>query len=105
MATMINSYDEKIMNFDISEGFEAFINLFDEEEIKEMRAWLEEDDDEGYGYCYDFLDMPYTDGTYKTEQEKNEYIVMDYVKEWLVQNIRGNTRDGSEQLFNILYNM
>lgn len=26
---MFNSYDEKIMNFDVNEGYDAFVKLFD----------------------------------------------------------------------------
>ena len=86
---MFNSYDEKIMNFDVNEGYDAFINLFNEEEIKEMRECLEE--------SFDY--------SYVSEKELPEVIIIDYVREWLIQNIRGNTYDGTRKLFDILYMM
>lgn len=53
--------------------------------IDEMLIMLE-----NAGYMMDYLDMPYTDGTYKTEQEKARNIVeafMDVVME--VQEFEG----------------
>lgn len=89
---MTNSYDEKIMNFDVNEGYDAFVKLFNEEEIKEMRECLEE----SFEYC---------DYSSVSEKELPEVIIIDYVREWLIQNIRGNTYDGTRKLFNILYMM
>lgn len=91
MITMTTTHDEKIMNFNIAEGYKAFMKLFDENEIAEMRGWLE-----------DVLDYDYS---WATGNEANEGIIIDYVREWLIQNIRDNIISGSRQLFNIVYNV
>lgn len=85
------TYDEKIKNFDIANGYEAFINMFNEDEIDEMRRYIERE----YDYNYDWA----------TEKEANEGIIVDYVKEWLCENIRYISYNGTEQLFNIVYKM
>lgn len=90
--TMTTTHDDKIMNFDVANGYDAFMKLFNEDEIAEMRDWLEGDE---CGYDY----------SWATGDEANEGIVIDYVKEWLVQNIRNMTYSGTEQLFKIIYNM
>lgn len=82
---MTTTYKEKIMNFDIANGYEAFINMFDEKDIDEMRSYIERE----YGYDCSF----YT----------KEDTIVDYVKEWLCENVRNMRYDGTEQLFNIVY--
>ncbi len=91
MTTMTFSHDEKIMNFDVANGYEAFVSMFDGAEIAEMRDWLED------GFSYDY--------SWATGNEAESGIVIDYVKEWLCQNIRDMTYNGTEQLFKILYKM
>ena len=91
MATMITTHDEKIMNFNIAEGYEAFMKLFNENEIAEMRGWLEDELDYDYSWA--------------TGNEANKGIIFDYVREWLIQNIRNMTYDGTQQLFKIVYNV
>jgi hypothetical protein len=86
---MTNTYDEKIMNFDVNEGYEAFINMFDEDEIAEMNSYLERE----YGYDY----------SWASEKDAKESIIIDYVKECLCENIRYISYKGTEQLFNIVY--
>jgi hypothetical protein len=92
MATMTTTYDEKIMKFDITEGYDAFMKLFNEAEIAEMRRWLEHDHD----WLFDDAN---------NEQELRDGVVFAYVKEWLCENIRNEDIDGTEQLFNIIYKM
>ena len=75
----------------IAEGYEAFMKLFDENEIAEMRGWLERELDYDYSWA--------------TGNEANEGIIFDYVREWLIQNIRDNIISGSRQLFDIVYNV
>jgi hypothetical protein len=86
---MTNTYDEKIMNFDIANGYEAFINMFDEDEIAEMYSWLEREF--GYDYYWD------------SEKEAKEGIIVGYIQECLCENIRNMIYNGTEQLFNIVY--
>ena len=91
MATMIPTHDEKIMNFDIYEGHKAFMEMFDEDEIAEMRRWLERE----LGYDY----------SYNDDDEIDALVITDYVKEWLRQNIRDDIISGSRKLFNIVYDV
>lgn len=44
--------------------------------VERMAIRLEE-----RGLCLDYLDQPYTDGTYKTEQEKKRNIIEDFLGE------------------------
>ena len=85
------TYDEKIMNFNTGKGYDAFYDMFDDDEIYEMRSWLERE----YDYNYDWA----------TEKEARDLVAIDYVKEWLCDNIRNMRYDGTEQLFDIIYNM
>ena len=89
---MTNAHDGKIINFDVANGFDAFIKLFTDDEVAEMRSWLE-DDEIGYNYSWGSL------------EDTRDGIIVDYVKEWLCQNIRNLTYNGTEQLFKILYEM
>lgn len=93
----MNSYDDVIVNY-VGNDFEELAGMISEDDVVEMADWLEDE----CGYIYDFLDMPYTDGTYKTEKEKCEYIIADYIKEWLCMNIRNNTITGTKQLFRLV---
>lgn len=98
MTTMTNSYDEKIMNF-TGCFYEDLMALFTDDEVSQMRDWLEEE----FDYSYDFLEYDDGEGNYKTEAEKREYIVVDYIKEWLCANIKEGTRFGTRHLFEIVY--
>ena len=46
--------------------------------VEKMAIMLEEK-----GMCLDYLDFPYTDGTYKTEAEKKRNIIEDFLREYL----------------------
>lgn len=92
MAAMTTTHDEKIMNFDVAEGYEAFMKLFNEDEIAEMRRWLEHD-------CNWLFDDA------NNEQELKDGVVFAYVKEWLCENIHNRIIDGTEKLFKIVYKM
>jgi hypothetical protein len=100
MMAMTNTYDEKIMNFNGS-FFEDLMALFTDEEISEMRYWLEDE----IGYDYDFLEYDDGAGNYKTEEEKRNIIIVDYIRELLCVNIKSGTRSGTRHLFNIVYKM
>ena len=89
--TFTATQDEKIMNFNTDQGYDAFVAMFDEAEIAEMSSWLNRE----CGYDY----------SWSTQKEANEGIVVDYVKEWLCQNIRNSVTDGTEQLFTIVYDV
>lgn len=88
---MTTTYDEKIMNFDIANGYEAFVKMFEDDEISDMRDWLEREFDMDFSWI--------------SEKELAECVAIEYVKEWLVQNIRNMTYSGTEQLFSIIYKM
>lgn len=88
---MTTTYDEKIMNFKTVEGYDLFINMFDNDEIDEMRRYLER----VYGYNYPWA----------AEEEIKGLVAFDYVKEWLCDNIRNSIVDGTAQLFDIIYDM
>lgn len=52
---------------------------------------------EDCGMIFDYLDMPYTDGTYKTEEDKKQNIVEDFMNEVLaVQEFKGESSNGYE---------
>lgn len=88
---MTMSQNKKIMDFDVSLGYEAFVSIFNDEEIAEMDYYLRKE------YDYDYSYLP--------EKEMKECIIIDYVKEWLIENIRDISYNGTEQLFNIIYNL
>ena len=92
MATMTTTHDEKIMNFDIAEGYEAFMAMFNEDEIADMRRWLEL-----------YRDWLFDDAN--NEQELRDGVVFAYIKEWLCENIHNGTIDCTEKLFKIVYQM
>lgn len=87
----MKSHNKKIMDFDVSLGYEAFVSLFNDEEIAEMGYYLRKE------YDYDYSELP--------EEEAKECIIIDYVKELLIENIRDITYAGTEKLFNIIYNL
>ena len=93
MNNYTNTYDEKIMSFDIDEGYEAFMKLFDEDEIAEMRRWLERECECTYDYSY------------TTDDEADTLAIADYVKEMLIMNIREDINSGSRQLLNIVFDI
>lgn len=81
----MEAFDVKLRDgIDNGIPFLDIVDSFTDEEIQELRGWLEENCD----YCYDFLDMPYVDGTFKEEWEKRSYLVMDYVRELACGSIR-----------------
>ena len=96
MMNYTNTYDEKIMNF-TGCFYEDLMALFTDDEVSQMRWWLEDE----FDYYYDFLEYDDGEGNYKTEAEKREYIVVDYIKEWLCANIKAGTRSGTRHLFEI----
>ncbi len=85
---MVSSYDKKIMEFDVREGYNALMCMFDDDELEEMRKELENE----YGYDYSYITM----------KEAKECIIIDYVREWLMDNVRVMSLYGSSQLLDIL---
>lgn len=81
-----NNYDAKIMGY-TGENLEEFIALFTEEEIEEMREYVESCD-------WDFSD---------TDNPTEWDILSIYIKEWLVDNIRFSIVDGTKHLLRLLY--
>lgn len=57
------------------------VETMTDEEVREMEQYMEE-----VGLNLDFLDMPYTNGTYKTEQEKRQNIIEMYINEVMFIN-------------------
>lgn len=86
---MTTTHDEKIMKFNINNGFNEFVAMFDEKEIAEMRWWLER-----------YHDWLFDDAN--NEQELRDGVVSAYVKEWLCENIHNGTIDGTNHLFNLV---
>ena len=87
---MTNTHDEKIMNYK-SDSYRDFIGMFDADEVEEMRRYLEHN----YGYDY----------SYACESEVAELVAVDYIREWLIDNIRNITISGTEQLFKLVYHL
>ena len=86
-----NSYDEKIMKYE-GNKYNEFMTMFEKDEIEEMRYSLERNN----GYDYSYL----------SEREDAESIVMEYVKERLIDNIREMRDDGmNNALYNAVYNL
>lgn len=93
-----NSYDEKIINFDITKGYEAFVCMFTDDELQAMLEWLHRecwyDDDE------EFINEDRT--------LNKDRIILVYIHEWLIYDIRERWVDSTtEKLFEIvkeLYN-
>ena len=73
----------KIMNFDVADGYDAFINLFSFEDIYEMM---------------DEMDNDYSLYAFK---EVREEVIKDYIREWLVEQINDGTISGTRKLFDI----
>ena len=90
MIKMENSYDEKIMNYS-GNSYSEFMAMFEANEVEEMRKYLERN----YGYCYEWMEV----------NELTESVVIDYIKEWLIVNIRDMTLCGTEQLFKLVYGL
>ena len=86
---MVNSYEEKILKFDVRDGYNDLMCIFDEDEIEEMRKGLENE----YGYDYSYLTM----------EVAKEEIIIDFVREWLVDNVRVMSLYECQQLLDILY--
>jgi hypothetical protein len=82
-----NTHDKKIMEFDISKGYEAFIEIFTEEEKENIKQYMMR--------YYDFNedDMDY------------EGFIIEYIKYWLADNVYNLTFCGTEQLYKILFEM
>ena len=85
-----NSYEEKIMNYKGSDYLEL-VAEFDETEIEEMRKELER------SYDYDF--------SYAIENEVAELVVVEFIKEWLLDNIREQVIYGTEHLMKLYYSL
>lgn len=73
----------KIVDFDVANGYDAFINLFSFEDIYEMM----DDMDNDYS-LYAF-------------QEVREEVIKDYIREWLVEMINDGNIDEARKLFDI----
>ena len=86
---MVNSYEEKILKFDVRDGYNALMCIFDEDEIEEMRKGLENE----YGYDY----------SYTTMKEAKEDIIIDFVRAWIMDIVKEMSLYESKQLLDILY--
>lgn len=82
---MTNQFDEKIMNFDVANGRDAFIELFTYEDISGMLRLM---DNGSYGL-------------HNGPQEMIRSIITAYVKEWLVEAIDYGPNSRTRQLFDI----
>lgn len=82
-----NTYDKKIMEFDISKGYEAFIELFTEEEKENIKQYI-------VNHC-----------SYDEDSIDYEGSIIEYVKDWLIENINNLSYNGTEQLYKILFEM
>lgn len=85
-----NTYDEKIMNY-TGNNYNEFIALFDNDEVEEMRKYLERTFNEDFSYA--------------TEKEVAELVAVAYLKELLIENIRNHTYSGTEHLFKLFYSL
>lgn len=82
---MTTHFDEKIMNFDVANGYDAFMELFTMEDVCGMLEVM-------YGGEYDVDDI---------FQECKQDTIATYVKDWLVEAIKYDTIFGTRQLFNV----
>lgn len=57
------------------------MEILSDDDIKDMLCYLDE-----MGINMDFIDMPYVDGSYKTQEEKNLNIVESFINEVLFIN-------------------
>ena len=83
-----NTYDEKIMNFS-GECYGDLVAGFTADEVAEMEHYLAHE----YGWDFSYLE----------ESERAECIVIEYVREWLIEQIRNYTIYGTEHLFRLVY--
>jgi hypothetical protein len=86
-AMYYNTYDKKIMEFDISKGWDAFIEIFTEEEKENIKQYMMR----RYELNEDDIDY--------------EWWITEYIKDWLIDNVNNLCHDGTQQLYNILFNM
>lgn len=84
---MINSYDEKIMNWN-RQNFTELVNQMAEDEIADMNKWLSR------------LGHEIDPGSY-TYKEYTEEVVYVYIKQWLIQQIDEGIISGTKELFEI----
>lgn len=82
---MTANFNEKIMNFDIANGYDAFIELFTMEEIYGMIELMDNGD-------YDLDNYP---------QEMKQAVITNYVREWLIEQINNGVYRGTRKLFDI----
>lgn len=81
---MTTHFDEKIMNFDVADGYDAFINLFTFDDIWGM---------------IEVMDDSYT--LHNDPQKMMRSVITAYVREWLVEQINDGTISGTRKLFDI----
>lgn len=81
---MTTHFDEKIMNFDIANGYDAFINLFTFDDIWGMIKVM----DSSYALHND-------------PQKMMRSVITAYVREWLVEQINDGVYRGTRHLFDI----
>ena len=82
---MATHFNEKIMNFDVANGYDAFINLFTFEDIWGM---IELMDNGSYVLHND-------------PQKMMRSVITAYVREWLVEQINDGVYSGTRKLFDI----
>ena len=89
MVTITNSYDEKIMNFDVAEGYETFMALFSKEEVEAMAASLK-----NWGF------------TSYSEEDLPGVVISAYVEELFMGKFYNRIdKEGSQHLFNLIFNV
>ena len=81
---MATHFDEKIMNFDVADGYDAFINLFTFDDIWGM---------------IEVMDSSYT--LHNDPQKMMRSVITAYVREWLVEQINYGKIRGTRHLFDI----
>ena len=85
------SYDEKIMEYD-GNNYNEFMAMFEEDEVEEMRKWLESN----HGCDFSYL----------CQKEVAEAVIAEYVRERLIDNIREMRDDGmNNALYNAVFNL
>lgn len=86
-----NSYDKKIItwDYDNNNDYKGFMAQFTDDECKDMSDWLEREFDYDYSWA--------------AFEDAKECIVIDYIKEMLIENIRTMTYYGTDKLLKAYY--
>lgn len=79
--------DDKIMAYDLNDGYETFVSMFTDDELQAMRHWL-------------YKECGYDDEEVLANREE---VIAIYVKEWLIYDIRESWIDNcTDKLYEIV---